>query len=339
MIELAALAGGAAVGVSLALAGFGYWALVGQSLSLQAILMLVAFGRTGYRPTRPSIDQGTKKMLRFGGYLAAYGIVNYFARNLDNVLIGRVWGAEQLGYYSRAYFLVMLPATLSTGSLMGVMVPSLSTLSFDHKRMADAYRKALAAVAASGCPLSVGLAVTAPEAVRLVYGPKWAPVVPLLVWLSIAGVLQPLHNTMGWLFVVSGKSREMFSWGLVATAVLAAGFFIGITRGPLGVAVAYGLTMGVLAVPALYYAHRVAGVDFRTTLQTIAPFLTAAMIMGLSVVAIGHVLVMVRIHWLTILALKLTIGVAVYVIVCRRPLMSLLRDVVGLKANAQLSHT
>lgn len=335
VIEITAQAGGAAAGICLALAGFGYWALVAQSLIVQVILLLLLFAHTGYRPALPSRDQGTKSMMNYGGYFAAYGIVNYFARNLDNVLIGRVWGAEQLGYYSRAYFLMTLPSMLATGSLLAVMVPSLTALSHDRERMAQAYRKAVAMVGAIGFPLAIGLAVTAPEAVRLIYGQKWAPVVPLLFWLSIAGVSQPVYSTMGWLYLASGRSRAMFCWGLVSTAALAVGFFAGLSRGPIGVAVAYALTMGlVLTLPAIYFAHRSADISLRATLRTIAPFFAAALIMGMLIAAVAYVLAAASVDWRVALALKVSIGVVVYVGICRHRLIPLFNDMVfGLKTR------
>ncbi len=66
--------------------------------------------------------------MTFGGYSAAYGIINYFARNLDNVLIGKFWGAVALGYYSRAYFLMTLPGMLVIGMFSGVLIPALASL-------------------------------------------------------------------------------------------------------------------------------------------------------------------------------------------------------------------
>jgi O-antigen/teichoic acid export membrane protein len=321
VIQMTAQAGGAAVGVSMALSGFGYWALVGQSLSVQAILLLLLFGHTGYRPGSPKAGQGTMKMVTFGGYLAAYGIVTYFARNLDNVLIGRVWGAEQLGYYSRAYFLMTLPMTLAAGSLVSVMVPSLSTLNHDRERMAQAYRKAVSAIGSLGFPLVAGLAVTAPEAVRLVYGPKWAPVVPIFLWLCIAGLSQPVYVTGMWLLLACGRTRELFLCGLAVMIVLASGFAVGVKSGAIGVAVAYAITMGlVLPLPALYFAHRVTGISFSLTMRAAAPYFLAAVTMGVFVAACGHGLTALGADWRVSLVVKVTVGVALYLGLCWRRL-------------------
>ena len=304
VIAIIAQTGGAVAGVCLALEGFGYWALVAQSLSAQTIVVLLLFKHTGYRPGLPSTGQGIKTMVSYGGYAIAYEVMNYFAQNLDNVLIGRVWGTEQLGYYSRAYFLMMLPLMLAVGAVHPVMVPCLSALSHDRERMAEAYRKAVALTGAIAFPLTIGLAVTAPEAIRLIYGPKWAPVVPLLFWLSIGGISLPVYNTMYWLYLASGKSRSMFYWGLGSTAALAGGFSVGLNWGPIGVAIAYALVMGLfLTVPGLYYGHRSADISLRATLRTVTPFFAAAIFMGILVTAASHLLAAMGTDWRVVLAL------------------------------------
>jgi PST family polysaccharide transporter len=324
LIELLAAAVGACLGVGSALAGFGYWALVVNSLASQVTLVLALFAYTGYWPGPPRRHQGTRQMLVFGGYLAAYGLVNYFARNLDNVLVGRVWGAEQLAYYTRAYFLMSLPAYLAAGSLMAVMVPAMSAVSEDRVSMAAGYRKVVAAIGVITFPLVIGLAVTAPEAIRLVYGAKWAPVAPLLVWLSIAGLFQPVHNTMGWLYVAVGASRKMFLWGAFASACLSAGFWVGVRWRAEGVAISYAIVMTILTVPALYFAHQAARIRLLDTLRPLAGPLRASLTMALVVAGAGIVIERVRVEWSTALSIKVLLGTAVYVGLCRRQVQALL---------------
>lgn len=313
LIEIVSTLSGTATGIAMALMRYGYWALVGQAIAVQAVRLVLLFGVTRYRPGWPKRDAGTASLLKFGGYLAAYGIVNYFARNLDNVLVGKAWGAEQLGYYTRAYFLMTLPTMLATGSMMDVMVPALSVFRDDRQRMGDAYRRAVRMIAFVAIPLSIGLAVTAPEAVRLVYGPKWLPIVPMLMWLSLASVSQPIHNTMGWLFVTSGHTRAMFIWGAVAAIVLAAGFWIGLPWGGTGVACAYALVMTfVLTLPALYLAHRSAGLQLRETLMPLVPILLCGLAMGTAAWAAGYMAHAAGLHWLLTLAAKGVVGAVVY---------------------------
>lgn len=314
-IEFVAFFVSVAVGVGLAISGLGYWALVGQALAMQFVRLVLFLVVSKYRPAWPRRHQGTLDLLRFGAYAAAWGMVNYFAWNLDKVLLGRIWGAEELGYYTRAYFLSTVPTLLATGSLIGVMVPALSALQASPERMGKAYRKAVTMIAFVAFPAAAGLAVIAPEAVRLVYGPQWLSVIPMLVWLAVAGIALPIHSTITWLFMASGKSRAMFGWGLIAASVFSAGFAVGIRWGGVGVAIANALLMTfVLTIPALYYAHRAAGLQLWLTLSPLVPILAATLCMTTTSYVAGMYLASLGIGWLGILAGKILTGMVVYLI-------------------------
>jgi PST family polysaccharide transporter len=315
--NILAQAAGAIFGIFLALSGVAVWALVGQSLVTQLVLAIGLFSASRYRPGLPRLNPETLGMLQLGGYLTGYNILMYFARNLDNVLIGRYWGAQQLGYYSRAYFLMLLPSSLAAGALAGVTVPALSVLASDRERMAAAYRKCLRVIATVGFPAAVGLLASAPETIRLVYGPRWAPVVPLLSWLCIASVTQPVYITIGWLYMSCGKTKAMLLWGMVASGTLAVAFVLGVQKGAVGVAMAYGLAMPIgLTVPALYCAHRAARLALAPSLRVVArPFLSS-LAMGGIVWAAGFSASWLGASWRQVLLVKVTAGVLSYGLLC-----------------------
>jgi len=325
LFEILGLVVAAAVGVAMAAMGCGYWALVAQSLLTQGVVAVCALAYTRYIPELPRFSEGTRHLLKFGGYLTLYGVVNYFARNLDNVLVGRFWGAEQLGYYSRAYTLMMLPTYLATSSMMGVMVPALSAVAQDRQQLANGYRKAIFCIALLGLPLAVGLAAAAHEVVRLLYGPKWGPVVPLLFWLSLAGTGMPIHNTMGWLYVAVGKTKSLFWWGVVGSAILCAGFAVGVRWGALGVAISYAILMlCCLTLPALLLAHRAADIEFLPTLRLLVRPLAASLLMGSAMWLCGRLLSMQNIAWGIVFAAKIVVGAVLYGGLCGRALRTML---------------
>src|SRR4029077_17468142 len=96
---------------------------------------------------------GVRSMLLFGGNLTGFSVINYWARNLDNLLIGRVWGAAQLGLYSRAYQLLLLPVNQITVPITAVAMPALSRLVDSPERYRRAYVRILAKLAMVTMPL------------------------------------------------------------------------------------------------------------------------------------------------------------------------------------------
>ncbi len=318
LASFSALLISAGVTIVLAKLGFGYWALVVQLVLQQAITTALSFPLSGYFPRVPPHLLNIGTLLTFGGYSAAYGIVNYFARNLDNVLVGKFWGATALGYYSRAYFLMTLPGMLVISVFSGVLIPAMASLRKEPARMQSAYLRALRLITVLGCSIAVGLAATAPELVDFVYGPKWHAVVPILLWLAAASILQPIQNTSQWLYIVAERGRGMFLMGLVVAGSATLAFALGIRSGPIGVARAYAISNTIIAYPVLLMGHRACGLDIKKTIAESAPLLLCALIMGgvVWLVGIGSSAAGMGLH--ERLVVKVSVGVAVYLLCLRQ---------------------
>src|SRR4029453_14358411 len=89
--------------------GAHYWSLVINQLTMTLTTIAGVWMVCGWRPGFPARGTGVRSMLSYGGGLTGFNVMNYFARNLDNALIGKFWGAAQLGIYSRAYQMLLMP--------------------------------------------------------------------------------------------------------------------------------------------------------------------------------------------------------------------------------------
>jgi len=308
----------AAVTIVMAQQGYGYWALVVQLLLQQGIVTVLSFPMSGYFPKVPHHLANLGTLLIFGGYATLYGIVNYFARNLDNVLVGRFWGPVALGYYSRAYFLMTLPGMIVIGIFSGTLIPAMASLRSEPEKMEAVYLRAVRLITVLGCSFAVGLAVTAPEVVQMVYGPRWIAVTPILLWLSAASILQPIQNTSQWLYIVAGRGRGMFLMGLLVGGSATLAFALGIHSGPLGVARAYAIANTIIAYPILLMGHRVCALPIKKTVAAVIPSLLCALLMGAIVYLVGTGCAAAGITVRTRLAVKVVTGIAVYAVCLRR---------------------
>jgi len=252
---------GSGAGIVSAVLGTGYWALV---IGMAAETAAVAIGRwlvCNWRPGLPSRNARVFGMVRFGANLTGFRFLNYFSRNADDLLIGKVNGAAALGMYSKAYALLMLPIRQINRPIAAVAVPSLSRLQSEPEDFRRLYYRAVNLVAYLTTPLVVGLAVLSGEVVRMILGVQWLGVVPVFRVLAIAAFLQPLENTAGWVFTSLNQTNRMLRWGLVSAPLTVAAFAIGVLWGPLGVAVAYAITAHALRYPGLWYAYRKSPLD------------------------------------------------------------------------------
>src|SRR5260370_31966631 len=181
IIGLISLVVGYAVAILMAWKGFHYWALVGSQLALVFTGTVITWTVCRWRPGMSKKDTGVRSMLRFGGNFTGFSTINFFSRNLDNLLIGRFWGAQQLGLYSRAYQLMMLPIDQINEPVSSVAIPSLSRLTDSPESYRRAYLRMLEKIALLTMPCVVLLVVTSDWVVRIVLGSQWSGAIRIFV--------------------------------------------------------------------------------------------------------------------------------------------------------------
>lgn len=275
--EIVSLVVGIIVAVTLAWHGMRYWALVSSQLSFGLIYALAVWISCRWRPGFPVRNSGVRSMLAFGGNLTGFSIVNYFARNLDNLLIGRFWGPEQLGLYARAYQLLLLPIDQINTPITAVAVPALSRLGDAPERYRQAYLRLLEKVALLTMPAMAFMIASSDWLVSIVLGPKWAGVSRIFSLLGIVGLVQPIASTAGWLFVTQGRTNDMFKWGIIGSAITIVAIVAGLKWGAVGVAASYSLTYLIVITPTLFwFVSRTGPVRMMDFYWTIAPIALAA---------------------------------------------------------------
>jgi PST family polysaccharide transporter len=275
--NLVALFVNALTTIGLAWLGFGYWALIFGQLALGAAYAACLWGVCGWRPGRPGRLSEVRQLLAFGRDLTGFTVVNYFARNLDNLLIGRVWGAVQLGFYAKAYQLLMLPIDQVNEPVTAVAVPALSRLGDDPGRYRRAYLRLLEKVAMATMPLMAFMIASSDWIVRVVLGPQWGETARIFTLLGVSGLFQPVANTTGWLLISQGRARHLAQWGLIGGGISVAAIVAGLPWGPAGVAASYSLARVLAFDPLLYWwVGRRGPVRMLDFYRTIAPAAAAS---------------------------------------------------------------
>jgi PST family polysaccharide transporter len=217
-------------------------------------------------------------MLAFGGQVTGYSVVNYISKNLDNLLIGKFWGAQNLGLFSKAGQLVALPSEQIDEPLATVAVPVLSRLEDEPERYRRSYLRMLEKVMLLTMPAITLVIVSADSVVRLVLGSQWTGAARIVFFLGIAAFFQPVLNTMGWLFLSQGRSREMLQWSMINAPISIASILVGLPWGPVGVAASYSLTRVVIVNPLVYWIMGRSGpVRTKDLYGHLVPFILASL--------------------------------------------------------------
>jgi PST family polysaccharide transporter len=286
VVEIVSALLGLSASITLALKGAGVWALVASNLVSTGTESLLYWIIARWRPTFDFELTELKTIFGFSANLSAFQIVNYFARNADNLLIGRYLGATPLGYYQLAYNLMLYPISSIGWVLSRVVYAAFSKVQGDPERMRRGYVKMAVAIATITFPMMAGLTVAAGPFVRAYLGAKWEPIVPLLTMLAPVGLLQSVISPVGNIYEATGRTDWMFRWGIGASAVTLTGFLIGLQWGVTGVAASYVITNAILIYPACAVPFRLIQLPVRDFAAALWPVLKFTLLMVLAAVAV-----------------------------------------------------
>ncbi|MCG6135958.1 MAG: lipopolysaccharide biosynthesis protein [Nostoc sp. LLA-1] len=267
--------------------GLGYWALVILPLVTAFVGTAGLWMACNWRPGLPARKAGVRSMLVFGSNLTGFNMVNYFARNLDNVMIGRVWGAQQLGLYAKAYQLLLLPLQQINAPVTAVAIPTLSRLVDSPERYRQAYLRILEKLTILTTPLIVFLIATSDWIILLLLGEQWSEASPIFSLLGIIALTQPVSSTTGWLFITQGRTNHMFQWGVVGSTLSVVSIIAGLPWGATGVAASYSISGLLIRTPILFwYVGRAGSVKAIDIYRTMAPSTIASLCSLLVIVAV-----------------------------------------------------
>ena len=255
MIDIVSLLLSITTGICMAVAGYGYWALVGMALSQPAGGVVGLWLATGWIPGFPQRRSGLRSMLAYGGAINFNNLITYLAYNVDKVLIGRFWGAEALGIYGRAYQLINLPNENLYSSIGLVAFPALSRAQNDPGRLAKYFLKGYGLFLSLVLPITVACALSAEDIILVFLGPKWHEATEIFRLLAPSIMVFAFVSPFAWLMLASGLAGRCVKIALVVTPVLILSYALGLKHGPQGVAAGLSTTMLLSIVPVVLWAR------------------------------------------------------------------------------------
>lgn len=261
--EIAAQVGSLGVGIWMAVAGYGYWALVGQQVSLALVQAVIVAASAGWWPGLPRRAAEMGGFLRFGGNLVGSQLITYASRNVDAVIIGSTLGASALGVYNRAFQLMLMPLNQVNAPSMRVALPVLSRLQDSPTRFAEFLNvgqtfmlNLVGVILAFACAQADSL-------IMLALGPQWMAAVPVFQVLAIAGFFQAASYASYWVFLAKGLTGAHLRFSLATRPVMIGVILLGSLWGVTGVAIAFTVSTALLWPAALWWVGRVSDAPVR----------------------------------------------------------------------------
>jgi O-antigen/teichoic acid export membrane protein len=263
--------GYAGVAVGLAYAGFGVWSLVGGAM-VQRLLASVSAVLCARHPLTPLIARTElRDLLGFGLGVSLNQLVNYVARNGDNVVAGRGLGVTALGLYARAFNLMAVPLGYVDNVMWSVLFPSLSQVQRDPLRFRRGYLLSVQVVTLVTVPLVAALAVAARPLVLTLYGERWAETILPLQILCCAGPFRAVYNVAGAMTHAAGRVYAELVRQIGFTILVLAGSWAGLRYGISGVAAGVAVAILVMYLWMGQLSIRISGCSLREFLAVQVP--------------------------------------------------------------------
>lgn len=311
-VEMVAALTTGVLSIALALGGLGVWSMVWGNVAGAAAGSLMAWLRSGWKPSRMFALAPLKEIAGFSAHTAGYNVTTFLLQNTDKLLVGRWLGTAPLGVYSLAQRTISYPLESISRVLMTVLFPAFARAQDDDDLLRKGYTRAAGAVAFVTLPVMVGAAVVAEPLVRSVLTDKWEPLIPLLWFMAPAGALGALLSCVNTLYSAKGRADWMFRWGLASGAFTLVGFAIGLQWGLQGLAVAY-LAVMVIQVPVGYaLVLRLVHMRLRTMGRALAPYFAMTGLMALATWATVELLAREGAQPLWQLLAGIGVGIGVY---------------------------
>lgn len=274
IIELSAALLGQATTLALVLRGHGVLSIVLGQIATTVAISLLGWACAPFR-LKPCLSPvALLEIWRYTRGLIGFSSVNYWARNSDIWLVGSFLGAASLGYYSRAYQLMMLPVVQVGAVLSRLLFPILAARRIKGEALGATWINSMRLALMMGVPVSAILITCAADVVRVILGPGWAQAAELLPILAISIVPQALGKTFGAVLQAVGRTGLQFWLGLGSTLVSLGLIWMGVQKGVTAVAVAVVVALTFGSGTTGWFVLRTLGLRVRD-LGTLLPALLA----------------------------------------------------------------
>jgi PST family polysaccharide transporter len=284
------------VGIAMAFAGFGIWALVGWALSdafvSTSLAWLFAIRARVWRPRFALHMKSIRELLGFSSYLVGGRSLAFIQLNGDNFSVGRALGPGPLAYYGLAFRIMVMPVQKVSEVLGDVAFPAFAKVQDDIRRLRAGFLRGVRTIAVVCFPITIGIVVTAPVLVPVLFGEKWMPAVLTLQILALNGPRTAMISLNSNLWQAIGKPKWSFWTSVIGVPLYVIAFAVGAWGFRTIEAVAIGLTIaGTIAmIPTMHLAGKAIKRSPMVIFENVAPVALATALMAAACIVVGLLL-------------------------------------------------
>lgn len=261
---------GGAAGLTAALMGAQYWALVVQTLATDFIVVVVVITACG-RPILAWSKEAYRSIVGFSTRVFGSEVLRFLSQNADNTLIALRLGPASLANYALSFRVLLLPVQILSQTANRLIFPIFSRLNDRPDRQAAHFLQVTTSLSLAVTPPMLLVVMSASRAVPIVFGDEWELAIRPMQILSAVSIISAVVGTCGGVMLAKGRADWALRWSLVTTTMLIVGFAVGLNWGIDGVAWAYLLVGAPLAAFEVGFVRKLIPYTAKDYLTSIAP--------------------------------------------------------------------
>ncbi len=296
--------------IYMALEGYGVWSLVTQQIVAVLFLFLALWYKSAWYPKAQFSFNSIKQMFDFSSKVLTADFIGQLFKNIYYVVIGKLFSAEQLGFYARGDNLQKFVSETLARTVGRVTFPVLANVQDDMKRMKHILQRSTCLASFVAFPAMLGLASIAEELIPFLLSEKWAPSIPFFQLLCIYGAFNPLHLVNHSGLKALGLGGLFLKLEILKKLLIIIGLAVTFKFGLMAIVYGQVVVCALTYLLNVYYNNKLFGYSIGEQFKDISPFVFSAIIMAICITWVGTVL---SASVLTIMLAKMLIGILVYV--------------------------
>lgn len=296
------------VGIVLAYAGFGVWALVAQQLVNQVVIIFILWLTMSWRPMLAFSLNRVRRLFSFGSKILLSSLLETFYNNLRSLIIGKMYTPSTLAYYNRGEQFPNLIVTNVDSSIQSVMLPALASQQDNRQRVKEMMRRSVVTSSFLVFPMMAGLAVVARPFVLLILTEKWLPAVPFIQIFCFSYALRPIHMANLQAINALGYSNIYLKLEIIKKINGLVVLLITLQFGVHTIALGAAVTSLIASFINAYPNRSLLNYSYQEQLRDIAPSIGLSALMGVVIYALS----LLDLPLSFSLALQIAVGILFY---------------------------
>ena len=310
---MGAVIGSGIVGIALAYKGYGVWALVMQQLVKDFLICIILWFTVKWRPKLIFSLERVKTLFSFGWKILVSGLLDTIFRNIYNLIVGKIYNKETLGYFNRGQQFPQVITINLDGSIQSVMLPTLSSHNEDVAEVKRITRRSISMSAFLMMPCLFGLAAVAEPLIKVLITDKWLPCVPFLQLACISYAIYPIHTANLTGINALGRSDVFLKLEIIKKVITILNIVITIPLGIYAMAIGQVISAFISSFINAWPNKKLMNYTYFEQWKDLMPSFLCSILMAISVWCLHFI----PISAILLLLLQITVGAGIYILLCK----------------------